>query len=625
MPRHLRLLGAVGVVLVALAWGCKNKSAHIAELTAAEGPVERQEGNGAWTGADIGTKYYLGDAARTADGGADLKLAGAALIKMDKYTVLRFGGGTNGAAKIAVELGAIELRGAGKYGLDVGDVNVKDNGAVRITAKGQGKSTIELLVGDAELASIDGSIVELEIGQVIDLGIGEVKVIDAGVVPIDAPVDAPVQDGTIEVKGDKAEILLAGETKWQPLPEGSAKLEKGSSIRLGKRTSAKVIANGVTLALGGSSRMSVGKELELGLELGGGTASVPAATVGKVGVPGGGVDLKGTQNVGAKARIDVNARGEAKVSVLEGSVKLTGNAPGAELEMRAGEAATMAKVGNIQQKAKIPDYYDMRIVIGEMPTFTIHDPRGSTAVQFAFAEKCGGYGTVEVDKDARFRTARITGGRETANILAEGGAHHYRLSCGGGPVASGRFIVRRDAGTRRLPKSAPVNPIDADGRNYRISYQSLIPNVKIRVPAGTGSKFTLHLATGGQEKTYESNKPSFTVSGKDLKEATYTYWYDRDGVKQPKVSTLTIDFDQTAPQVYIESPINGRPFGPEVEVRGAVLPGWTAKIEGIEIPIDKNTRRFRATVPPPSGANALAIRLSHPQRGVHYYLRRGKK
>jgi hypothetical protein len=48
------------------------------------------------------------------------------------------------------------------------------------------------------------------------------------------------------------------------------------------------------------------------------------------------------------------------------------------------------------------------------------------------------------------------------------------------------------------------------------------------------------------------------------------------------------------------------------------------KVEGVEIPVDKNTRRFNASVGAPQGANALAIRLSHPQRGVHYYMRRGK-
>ena len=89
-----------------------------------------------------------------------------------------------------------------------------------------------------------------------------------------------------------------------------------------------------------------------------------------------------------------------------------------------------------------------------------------------------------------------------------------------------------------------------------------------------------------------------------------------------KVSTLTIDFDQTAPQVHIELPINGKPWGTDIDVKGSVLPGWSAVVNGAPIQLDK-TRRFIARVGAPSG-NALAIKLSHPQRGVHYYLRRQK-
>ena len=87
--------------------------------------------------------------------------------------------------------------------------------------------------------------------------------------------------------------------------------------------------------------------------------------------------------------------------------------------------------------------------------------------------------------------------------------------------------------------------------------------------------------------------------------------------------TTTIDFDNTAPQVYISSPVNGRPWEGEIDVRGAVLPGWTAAVDAITIPIDSQ-RRFAAKVGKSPG-NALAIKLSHPQRGVHYYLRRAGK
>ncbi|HEY5946457.1 MAG TPA: hypothetical protein VIV40_13235 [Kofleriaceae bacterium] len=636
MRGPLRLLGVVGLLLITLLSGCPKKRAPIAELTKADGPVERQEGQGPWGGATVGQKYFIGDAARTAGGEAELKLVGVQLIKMEKYTVLRFGGGKDGSAKIAVELGAIVLHGGGNYGLDVGDVKLANNGEVRVTAKGQGKSTIELLVGNAQIANSNGQTVDLEIGKVVDmdLTIGPVTLdtptdagVDAAAAVVDAgAVDAGVvvsSDGTIEVTGKKAEILHPGETKWVPLGAGAGALVKGSKVRLGAGTTANLVANGVTLAMAGGSRSVVTDDLHFGLELGVATASVEAQTEGKVGVPGGNVDLKATEKGPGKARLDVNAKGEAKVAVLDGSAKLSGG-NGADLDMKTGESASIAKAGAIHQTAKIPDYYDMKVVIGETPTFTIHDPKGSTALQFAFNGKCSAGGTIEMDNDPRFRTARISAGKDSANILADPGTWSYRLVCAGGEQGgSGRFVVRKDAGTRPLPKDAPVNPIDADGRTYRISYQSLVPNVKVKVP-GSGTKFKLHLATGGSEETFDSDTPAFTIDGKKLKEATYTYWVDRDGVKQDKASTLIIDFDQTAPQVYIESPSNGKPFGAEIDVRGAVLPGWTAKVDVVEIPIDKNTRRFTAKVAAPTGAQALAIRLSHPQRGVHFYLRRAK-
>ncbi|HUS31201.1 MAG TPA: hypothetical protein VMZ53_21975 [Kofleriaceae bacterium] len=627
-----RLGGACGVLLLLLfAWGCKPKPTAIAELTKADGPVERQAGQGAWGAATIGTKYFLGDAARTADAPAQLSLAGGrAVIKMDKFTTLRFGGARGGAAKIGVELGAITLVGAGNFGLDVGNVKVEDNGEIRIVAKGQGKSSVELLVGTAQISGVDGQMVELQIGQILELGVGPIKVeavTDAGVdaAPIDAAdTTAPVaQDGTIEVKGPKGEILPPGATKWEKLAAGAAvPLTKGSKVRLGPGTTATLVANGVTLSMAGGSRTAVGDDLAFGLELGSATGSVGVNAEGNVGVPGGKVGIKGSATGGGKARLDVNKNGDTKIAVLEGSANLTG-ASGADLAMKTGESASLAKAGGIKQTAKIPDYYDMRVSIGE-GSFTIHDTKGATALQFFFNGKCNG-GTVEMDNDPKFKTARISAGKDSANMLADGVGAYYRLVCANGSVAgSGRISIRHDAGTRPLPKDPPVNPIDPDGRNYTISYQSVIPNLKIKAPAG-GSSYKVHMATGGADQVFDSTKPDIKVEGKSLKEATYTMFIEKDGAKVGKPTTVTISFDQQAPQVYIESPQNNKPFGAEVDVRGAVLPGWTAKVLDVEIPIDARTRRFSAKVPPPTGALALAIRLSHPQRGVHYYLRRGAK
>ncbi len=211
-------------------------------------------------------------------------------------------------------------------------------------------------------------------------------------------------------------------------------------------------------------------------------------------------------------------------------------------------------------------------------------------------------------------------------MLLVSGSWAWRLRCTGGNIGgSGQVVVVRDNGRRPLPPKPTKNSIDADGRNYNISYQSLIPIVEVHYK-GTGSEFKLHLATGGSDEVFESTKPVVEIPGNKLKEGNYTFWFEKDG-KQDKVTSLKITFDQTAAQVYIESPVDGQPFEGDVEVAGAALPGWTAHVDAVEIPvIDNATRRFKAKVPAPSGgAQALAIRLSHAQRGIHFYLRRGTK
>jgi hypothetical protein len=184
------------------------------------------------------------------------------------------------------------------------------------------------------------------------------------------------------------------------------------------------------------------------------------------------------------------------------------------------------------------------------------------------------------------------------------------------------IAVVADGGTRKLPAKAGASPFTPNGMAWTLGYQSVIPDLAVTF-LGTGKVFRLHLARGGMPLTYESTTNKLKVPGKDLSEGEYTYWSDVDAVKQDKQNTLRIKFDQTAPQVYIEAPLEGRTWAGDIDVRGAVLPGWSVAIDGVALPIDA-ARRFFAKTGQPVG-RALAIRLSHPQRGVHYYLRRAGK
>lgn len=624
-----RLALVVLAVVVWLGAGCNRKNDGIAMLTEAEGPVERQHRT-VWAGASIGTWFYLGDAVRTGDGSAELTVAGTQLLKMDPHSVLRFTTGSRKAPNIQVELGAYDVLNAGIVGIEIGSVKIAPGGKVRITA-----TKVQLVIGTAQVQSADGALIDLEVGtpRPLDIVRAESKRADAGVA-FDAatPADAAALDAApdanasnivdYEVSGTGAEQSADGK-QWTALAEGKGSISLGTRVRLNKSgATVKLASKGVSLQLSGaSSQATVRDDLLLGLDLGVANATVPAAAKGAVGVPGGQIEMTAPAKVPGQVRVEVNAKGQANVAVVHGTAKLVTSATA--LDIASGETAQIARTGTIAPGIVVPKYFDFQITAGDTAkTVWIHDGRGLTAIQFAFNGMCNEGGTIEADRDTRFRTPRISDGKDAANMQLAAGAWVWRLRCGG-TSAGGRVIIVKDSGRRPLPPRPSKNSIDADGRNYTIAYQSLIPVVAVRFK-GSGSRFKLHIAGAGAEQVFEADSPTVEIPSGKLKEGSYALWFERDDVKQDKITTLKITFDQTAAQVYIESPVDGQAFGDEIYLAGAALPGWTAAFDGIEIPvIETATRRFKAKVPRPrSGAQAIAIRLSHPQLGVHYYLRR---
>ena len=124
-PRRIAAVLAAAVVVAAAAIALfvlrPVGERPLATVTRTTGAIESQEGSARWREARVGTELFDGDAVRTSDSLAELRVTGAnAVVKMDRYSVLRFGG-TSKAGKLQVELGAIELVGSGHYALDVGD------------------------------------------------------------------------------------------------------------------------------------------------------------------------------------------------------------------------------------------------------------------------------------------------------------------------------------------------------------------------------------------------------------------------------------------------------------------------------------------------------------------------
>jgi hypothetical protein len=626
MPRRLLVAalaatGVVAAVAAILVFDPRPTPPPQAVVTRTDGAVEARRQQQPWRDARVGTELFAGDAVRTADRGAELLLGGRARLEMQPFTVLRFGD-----AKVAVELGSIELSGTGAYAFDVGEIRLLDQARVRVSHRGTDRQEIVLLVGQAQVASVDGSELELPIGRTfeVSLSIGAVAIVsstDAGVaLAADAPVALDPEAISIAVTGTRAELQDTSSPSWRKVPPGPGTLAPDSKVRLGAGTTATITAGAVDLGMAAGSRAHVRADRSIALELG--TSTITAEDRATIAAPGGTIALVGSPASPAAVRAETT-RPHTRVTVTRGNARLVGD-DGGELDLRRGETAIVTRDGGLRVVHEIPRVSDLRVNPGE--TLTIHDPRGRTPVQFAVGDKCKDGGVIELDRDARFNALRSSAGKDTANMMIEAGAWAYQLRCtvsgrDGAPVARGRIAVRRDSGSRPLPKLPALNPIDADGRTYRVSYQSVIPTMLFRLPGDAGANYRLHLATGGREETFDSTRPAIRVDGSKLAERVYTFWFDRNGVKDTKVSTLIIDFVQTAPQIYISDPGDGQTWSDPVVVRGAALPGWTVTIDGVTVPVDAQ-RRFTASVAKPP--RAIAIRVSHPERGVHYYLRRPK-
>ena len=255
---------------------------------------------------------------------------------------------------------------------------------------------------------------------------------------------------------------------------------------------------------------------------------------------------------------------------------------------------------------------EVQVPIGA--TLTIHDRNGKSIVKFVDDGTCQGHVHVQVSVTPSFRAGEVFAVGDKGTFDMKAGTQSYRVRCekDGPVVAAGQIVLRTDSGQRPLPSTPPINPIDLDGRNYQVFYQREVPRVSVRFGGDPAKQYRLHIEAPGHDQTLESTSPTVIMDG--LVDGTYKLTGERDGTTDTKSTTLIISFDQTAPQVYI-APDSAS--DDSVRLKGAVLPGWELSINGSKVPIVKG--RFSVKVP---RRDVIVLRASHPQRGVHLYVRR---
>ncbi len=638
------LWGATVVAVLAVASsacdGCAGCSGEaVAELVDRSGSVDRDEAAppGEWSVADVGATFAIGDGLRTGAGSeARLTLIGGAGLDVEPDTVIRFLGSMpeSPLPGLEVETGAAVLESAegGSLRTSIGAALLEPGTRLRLSAS-EGGTRYEVLVGRAEIEHSDGTTqlgsgggLLVEVGGAI---VEEEHAMDAGPPapgdagpPPDAGVDPEAASGEIRatVTGRGVRAREEGERRWRRVAPGQTTLAPGTSLRLPRRATVEIRRGDARGVLRGRGDFVVGDGDSLVRSTSGEVELESGAADVRVRVPGGVIVARAGSAGEASVRgprTTIRAeRGELGVRAERGE----------EVVLRPGESTQLGAAGRFEGNAAPPDR--VLLVVNAGSSFTVRDPRPPTAVGFRLTP-CRNGGLAELVRTPGTGTFADS----VANVYVPPGVHAYRIRCRteegglGEPVADGRVRVVRDSGRAQLPRLPPATVVDTDGRRYTVLYQNLLPEITVRWrDAPETGPYRLTVVRGnGSSETVDTSSPRHSFRSGEIGEGQHRLRFSAaDGARASAETTLLIGFDNAAPTAMLRDPEEGSfSAGDTVRVAGVALEGWQVSVEGVPIQLDAQ-QRFDANVAVPPGRTGLAVRLAHPSRGIHYYIRHAR-
>jgi hypothetical protein len=284
------------------------------------------------------------------------------------------------------------------------------------------------------------------------------------------------------------------------------------------------------------------------------------------------------------------------------------------------EATALGRDGSPESLAPV-ELGDLPLRVGT--SATIYDPTPPTRVQLAIPARCTSGAVL------RFRGRPELALTQEQSLVLEPGTHEYHLACRGDarPAPAepwqGTLRVVRNAGTRPLPRSAPTNTIDADGRDYTVLFQNLPPVLEVLWPdAPRARSYTLHIqAENGPPTSVQLSTPRHVLAAGALREGRHKLQFEAAGGKRSLKTAVALHFDNASPMASLRAPPSaGFEAAGSVHVAGVALPGAEVSVLGQRLSLDAQ-QRFAGDVTLPPGTRSMAVRIDHPRTGTRYYVR----
>lgn len=617
-------VAAVLVVAAAAVVVTRGSGGVVAEVESVQGQVERDHGEEDWTPAAGGAELAQGHALRTGESStAKVRVVGRTRLKVAPSTTIRFLDSKPDRPQFQVMMGSGEVE-AGEQAVifetESGPVRLQPR--ARVTVRRQGARTrVRVDFGSANLrwGTEEQRLVNADQDQTGELPLSwQAPEPAPTVAPEPEPSPQPVQETvTSVVTGPGATLKAPDAAQPQRLEAGEHELGVGDELRLSGR--ARVVLRqpgGATVRTQSPARLVVGNGALIPLRAIKGRVRAEAVDEPlQIQLPGGTLELL-TEEGPSSAELDVGAAG-ASIQVRSGRARLTRDGKGTE-ELSAGSRATLSR-GRVRVDYRPPVRTQVRMKVGE--TATVHALKLPVAVEFPAPAECGGGGAV-----VSLAGREVARGRGALRVWLKGGRNVVKKRCldaagePGGPVQVTTVVARRDAAKRMVTRRAARNQVTADGRRYTVLYQTRLPHFDVVWPGAPAGAGKIHLDGASGSRTRAARDGKAKLPAGVVREGTTTFWLSAGGEQSPR-TTIELKFDNAAPSAYLRSDPQLSPDASgEVSVAGVALPGSKVSLLGRPAVVSGNGR-FSVSGAPPDGAAGVAVRIQHPQTGVHYYQR----
>lgn len=426
----------------------------------------------------------------------------------------------------------------------------------------------------------------------------------------------PADDRARFVSGDALRTLDNATARLQLPASGSVLVQGSTTIRLwrGQRTGVQVnVQTGVASVVAVKEPVSIQTALGLAVLQAGSELRVRPDTRGQR------FEIKlGRASLTTAAGQELNFGPGESIGVDEELVPMTPPAVDPQLTSVLGPDAGEPEAA---AEAAAAELSDLELQPGA--SITIFDPAPPSRVRLSIPASCP-HGA-----RARMRGKQLPLS-QTQALLLSAGRHDYQVACldeageAKPPEWRGTVRVVKNPGTARLPKSAPRNSIDVDGRSYTVLFQNIPPVLEVQWPSAPKASDYVLVARleGGRERRIGLREPRHVFAAGALPEGRHELSFETTGAGRSRPTTITLRFDNASPTASLRlPPVAGFAPADHVAVAGIALPGAQVSVLGKRLPLDPQGR-FAGDVPLPEGVSTLPVRIHHPRTGTRYYVRR---